>query len=556
MTAFFIQKGLAALKDEDRAETWYGDWIAYQAQHELYARLLSPKEYSQLDSGFDLLRYARFLEVMGYFSPAHGYSLQVTFLGLTAILAAPNTALKREAVRALEAGGLLAFGVSEQGHGSDLLGNEFTVAEAGTGRFVGCGTKYYIGNANVAAIIAILGQKKRPGKVEHGRRVPVLFAFRPLKTDPLEGPRKVRTLGVRAAFVGDFAVKNHEFPAADLIAEGREAWDSVFSAVTLGKFFLGFGSIGICEHAFAEASAHLSARVLYGRPATEMPHLRATLVHAYARLTAMKLYAYRALDYLHSASAADRRYLLFAAVQKAKVSTEGVKVMSMLSECIGARGFESETYFEMALRDVQLIPGLEGSTHINLGLVTQFMPRYFAIPDSGLIQPPSLVGGEIASEENAYLWNARTTDTKAVSFPDYLQAYRPLMSIANVRLFAKATKAFEILVRSQEMQARGRADSPKTLALGECLATIAFGQLIAENAVRLRLERPLIAVIFQSLMQDWNAAALTLATACEPDEIPAALFRRMVAVPRITADEYDFVAQHWAATSESNRRAK
>ena len=92
---------------------------------------------------------------------------------------------------------------------------------------------------------------------------------------------------------------------------------------------------------------------------------------------AMKCFAYRALDYLQASSKDDRRDLLFNAVQKAKVSTEGVKVMATLSECIGAKGFESDTYFEMALRDAQLIPGLEGSTHINFGLTSRFIDPYF-----------------------------------------------------------------------------------------------------------------------------------------------------------------------------------
>ena len=34
-----------------------------------------------------------------------------------------------------------------------------------------------------------------------------------------------------------------------------------------------------------EAAAHLQARVLYGKSALEMPHLRATMAQAYARLT-------------------------------------------------------------------------------------------------------------------------------------------------------------------------------------------------------------------------------------------------------------------------------
>src|SRR5205807_1566233 len=153
----------------------------------------------------------------------------------------------------------------------------------------------------------------------------------------------------------------------------REAWDAVFGTVNLGKFFLGFGAVGICEHAFAESVVHLHRRTLYGKSVAAMPHIRATTALAFARLAAMKLYAYRAVDYLQASCADDRRYLLFNAVQKATVSTEGVKVMALLSECIGARGFEAETYFESALREAQLIPGLEGSTHINFGLTAQFI---------------------------------------------------------------------------------------------------------------------------------------------------------------------------------------
>ena len=66
---------------------------------------------------------------------------------------------------------------------------------------------------------------------------------------------------------------------------------------------------------------------------------------------------------------------------RTRVSTEGVRVLGLLSECVGARGCEAETYFESALRDAQLIPGLEGSTHINFGLTAQFLDNYFAHGD-------------------------------------------------------------------------------------------------------------------------------------------------------------------------------
>ncbi len=186
---------------------------------------------------------------------------------------------------------------------------------------------------------------------------------------------------------------------------------------------------------FAEAIAHMHRRILYGKPVSAMPHLRTVTAFAFARLSAMKLYAYRALDYLQAASESDRRYLLFNAVQKTKVSTEGVKVMGMLSECIGARGFEAETFFESALRESQMVPGLEGSTHINFALTSQFIDAYFARPDGEVPFPESVSLHEADPDENPYWTTGRDRNAKTVRFAHCLKAYRSPRLTPNVRLF-------------------------------------------------------------------------------------------------------------------------
>lgn len=546
---FFEAKGLRAIKEEDRREQWYDDWLAYQAAHRLYASLLSPKRYSSLGFEFNLLRLTRFLEVFGYCSPAHGYSFQVTFLGLFSILMGRQSPLKREAVAALEAGGLLAFGVSEKGHGSDLLGNEFTLRPSGPGRFVATGTKYYIGNANSASIISVLARKHDERSEGRSRRAPpVLFALRPGQSAGFGGVRKISTLGVRAAFVGEFEVKEQHVPATDVIAEGRDAWDAVFGTVTLGKFFLGFGSIGICEHALQEAATHVCGRVLYGKPVVQMPHIRAAIAQAYARLTGMKLYAYRALDYVHAANENDRRYLLFASVQKAKVSTEGMKVLALLSECVGARGFESDTYFEMALRDAQLIPGLEGSTHVNLRLTAEFIDRYFAEPGPHPREPCSLIAGEAEAAENAYLMEARTGAVNTVSFPHFLTAYRRLSGVRNVRRFARQCQAFAHFIRRYPPKGAA-ADLATSIPRGHCLACIAFGQLVAENAARLIVPAELVSAVFHSLVMDLSTAALSLASMAQTGPKARILLHRMVIVPRTTTEDWEFVAERLTRTS-------
>lgn len=542
---FFRSKGREQLKREDREETWYQDWINYQQEHGLYAALLSPAQYSNRGNRFDLRRLARFLEVFAYFSPAHAYSLHVSFLGLFPILMSTNDRLKREAIERLEAGGLFAFAVSEQEHGSDLLANDTVLSQSpDTDGWRANGAKYYIGNANAAAMVSVLAKKSEGGAPLSRRSAFAFFALRPDASPGYRNVRKIRTLGIRQAFVGAFEISDHPVPQNDIISEGRDAWDAVFDTVNLGKFLLGFGAIGICAHAFAEADHHLRRRILYGRPAIDMPHLRQTMAMAYARLTAMKHYACRALDYVQTANADDRRFLLFNAVQKARVSTEGVKVMSILSECIGARGVESDTYFEQALRDAQLIPGLEGSTHINFGLTAQFIDNYFADAPADLAAD---VPHDADVGENPYLMKPGDRNAKTVRFADCLRAYAPLASHDTVQQFIEQVRAFRRFVLDGGADHARAGDVGLRIALGRTFSTIAYAQLIAERSAVMQVEPPMIAVIFHGLVEDLSVDALRLAAHFSPDSHQRAQLEPIIAVPSTDTADREAVAELIAA---------
>jgi acyl-CoA dehydrogenase len=537
---FFQRKGLRALKLEDREETWYQDWIDYQARNGLYAGLLSPKRYSKRGSHFSMAKLTRFGETLSYFGPAHAYSLQVSFLGLFPILMCSNEALKKEAIAKLENGGLFAFAVSEQAHGSDLFANEFTVTPTGDSDAEAKGSKYYIGNVNAASMITILGKKGRPGAADRSKRAPfIFFALRPRDTPAFQNMQKIRTLGIRSAFVGGFDIKDHTVPESDVISRDREAWEAVFTTVNLGKFFLGFGSIGICEHALAEALAHMGRRALYGKSVLDMAHIRSATAAAFTRLTAMKFYAYRALDYLQIADKDDRRFLLFHAVQKAKVSTEGVKVMALLSECIGARAFESDTYFESALREVPMIPLLEGSTHINFGLTAQFIGNYFVGQDGDVPFPESLSRRDDDPGENPYWMQAGDRNAKTVRFAHYEMAYRPLRAVANVRLFVSQLRAFHAFVANGIPSLNLSGDTGLLIGLGKCLAAIAYGQLVAENCIVAGAAPPAVSLMFHGLVEDLSAEVLRLMAMLPAETSARALLKRAVRIPRTAAADFE-----------------
>ena len=150
--------------------------------------------------------------------------------------------------------------------------------------------------------------------------------------------------------------------------------------MNIGKYNLGWASIGICTHALYEAISHAHNRTLYGMRVTDMSHVRRMFVEGHARLVAMKLFALRAADYMRAASPEDRRYLLYNPMVKMKVTTQGEDVIDLLWDAIAAKGFEKDTYFSQAAVDIRALPKLEGTVHVNIALIVKFMPNYFFNP--------------------------------------------------------------------------------------------------------------------------------------------------------------------------------
>jgi len=55
-------------------------------------------------------------------------------------------------------------------------------------------------------------------------------------------------------------------------------------------------------------------------------------------------------------------------------------VINHLWDVIAAKGFEKDTFFEMAARDIRGLPKLEGTVHVNIALIVKFMANYFFQP--------------------------------------------------------------------------------------------------------------------------------------------------------------------------------
>jgi len=505
---FFERKGKRCLKEDDRAHTWYADFLNFQKREKLFATLLTPSEFGfSPDCRWDTWRNCAFNELLGFYGLAYWYTWQVSILGLGPVWMSTNEALKRRAARLLEEGEVFAFGLSERAHGADIYATEMALTPQPDGSYLANGEKYYIGNANVAPMVSTFGKILRPdarsdpGKQQAATSEYVFFAadFRQPHYQVLNN------ITASQNFVAHFALRDYPVQPADLLSCGQEAWDAALNTVNIGKYNLGWASIGICTHAFYEALNHAANRRLYGMYVTDFSHVRQMFTDAYARLAAMKLFTLRAADYMRSASPADRRYLLYNPLVKMKVTTQGEGVINLLWDVIAAKGFEKDTYFEMAARDIRALPKLEGTVHVNIALIVKFMANYFFA--SG--DYPEMARRSDAADDLFLFNQGPARGLGQVLFHPYHPVFKRF-DLPNVHIFTEQTRAFKQMLASSPPSEAQQKDVDFLLALGEIFAAIVYAQLILENAEIYAVDNDLVDQIFDCLVRDVSADALNL----------------------------------------------
>jgi acyl-CoA dehydrogenase len=196
----------------------------------------------------------------------------------------------------------------------------------------------------------------------------------------------------------------------------------------------------------------------------------------------MKLYSARCSDYERSASADDRRFLLYNPIAKMKVTSEGERVIDLLWEVIAAKGFESDTYFSQATRHIRTLPKLEGTVHVNLALVLKFLPAYAAAAAGGAVEYPE-VPVRLDPTDDAYLFSqGAASGLSKIRFADWRPAFTRFAHLPNVRVFLGQLQAFARLMAEYGPDAEQAKDLDYLLSLGQIFTSIVYAQLAAEAA--------------------------------------------------------------------------
>jgi acyl-CoA dehydrogenase len=496
--AFFEGMGKTRLTEDYWKHIWYKDFIEFLKKERIFSKLLTPKEYADGDPDcrWDTARNSEYAELLAFYGMGYWYCFQVTILGLGPIWMSPNEKAKKKAAKFLREGAIFAFGLSEREHGADLYSTETSLHPDGKGGWLARGEKYYIGNGNEAAMVSNFG------KVRDGSDDYVFFDANYLhKAFELK-----RNVIQHQQYVAQFALNDYPITEDDILSRGPHAWDCALNTVNIGKFNIGPGSIGVCEHSFYEAITHAANRTLYGMKVTDMPHVKANFMDAWLRLVGMKLYQRRSTDYFRNGSPNDRRFLLFNPTSKMKVTLQAEQVMALLWDVIAAKGFERDTHFSTATLDITGPSKLEGTVHVNVMLIRKFIKNYFFNPGNYDYIPPTF-----DPRDDLFLFNQGTAaGLGKVQFNDYRPVLNEFKDLPNVATFIKQVELFHELLEKAFPDKFQEMDPSFSLSLGEMFSIVAYAQLILEQAKIDGLDKDVLNQIFDFMVRDFARFGLEI----------------------------------------------
>lgn len=271
---------------------------------------------------------------------------------------------KRDLISDMKRGSSMSWGLSERGHGSDLVANEVK-AEKTEGGWLLTGEKWPIGNATVADKMVVFARTgERSGPAAYSLFVVDKWEAKAgtvedLPFENLYGVRALDLSGVR--FSGTFV------PESAMLGGRGQGLEIALKASQTARVVLMHLALAAVDTSLRLAMDFAEGRVLLGDTISDVPYTRRQLAEAFADLMladAVFLGAVRSLQ------AAPEQVSVWSSVIKYLVPTMLQKTQSQLTVVLGARTFvRDHPHYGMhqkMVRDILITDIADGNTVVNL----------------------------------------------------------------------------------------------------------------------------------------------------------------------------------------------
>lgn len=298
---------------------------------------------------------------------AHGK----TFLGAASVWVAGNPEQAARLGRLITDGAVVSWGLTERGHGSDLLAGELT-ATPHAGHWRLDGEKWLINNATRGHAVCVLARTDPAG----GPRGFGLFLVdrRHLADGSWTTLPKVPTHGIRGADISGIAFDGSLVPGTALVGAPGDGIETVLKALQLTRTACVALSLGTADTALRIASDYARDRTLYGRRLAELPRVRRILGETHAARLLAEATGVMAVRGIHTLPG---ELSVTSAIAKAFVPEVVQGAVDKVAELLGLRGYLTEDFadgvFAKLDRDHRVVSVFDGNTAVNRNaLIDQF----------------------------------------------------------------------------------------------------------------------------------------------------------------------------------------
>jgi alkylation response protein AidB-like acyl-CoA dehydrogenase len=285
-----------------------------------------------------------------------------TFLGAVSVWLAGTEGQCRWLAREIRAGRLVAWGLTERDHGSDLFACEFAATPHDDAWRLD-GEKWLINNATRAELVCILARTSPRGG-------PLGFSLfladkRRLASTDYRCLPKIRTHGIRGADISGIRFTGADVPAGALVGDVGRGLYVVLESLQLTRTVCTVLSLGAADHGlrialeFTRGHARGTPRILGEAAALRL------LAEATATIALRSIHAF------------PEEMSVIAAVAKGFVPTVVDLLLGRLASLLGAAAFVADPSphgaFEKLERDHRIVALFDGSTAVcQATLIAQF----------------------------------------------------------------------------------------------------------------------------------------------------------------------------------------
>jgi acyl-CoA dehydrogenase len=210
------------------------------------------------------------------------------------------------------------------------------------------------------------------------------------------------------------------------------------------------------------------------------------------------------------------------------VTSEGERVITALWDVIAAKGVEKDMFFETVSREIGLLPRLEGTVHINIGLLAKFMPNYLFAPDAAL---PAIGRRDDDADDSFLFAQGPTGGLGKVRFHDWRAPFTSYAHLPNVALLRDQIDVLAEMLASATPDAAQQKDIDFAFGVGQLFALVPYAQLILEEAPLTGVDETLLDEIFSLLVRDFNSYAVELSDKAATTDEQARFAMRMIRRP-------------------------